>query len=599
MATSQLSRVIQTLRTATLQDGAGLSDGQLLDHFIERRDEAAFAALVRRHGPVVWGVCHRVLGRHHDAEDAFQATFLVLARKAASVRPREMVANWLFGVAHRTALNAKATAEKRRAREKQVMTMPEPESAQQDSWHNLVPLIDQELAALPDKYRVAIVLCDLEGKTGKEAACQLKIPEGTLSSRLRTARVMLAKRLARHGLVLSGGALAMALSQNAASAFAPAAVVSNTIKAAPLFAAGQAAATSFVPAKVAALSERVMNGMFVAKLKIWAGFLLVAGLLVGTAILLASGASGQDFAGVPMHAEKNQAPLPAQALRLTLEAPDGPVVLDRALSGRIPIRLSAENLSDQRIIVCQPVDGSLIVKRDPQYIFRLVDEKGREVPRTTQDDCPSKNALHTRDFLTLQPKKKTDLLKTAGIFGELTTYLFPDLKPGEYKLTVTYVMAGDGNIHGVPAGLIHPKVQTLLQEAHRCEVTSDAVKVRIIPAPSTEELLKVLKGKGEKVVSPADALLVMGYRRDQRGYAPTLAALADKDWQVRWAAAFTLRDYAAAYSVGQLKDKHIIPPELLESLNNATKDPDGRVREIAAISLKFAREYRDFVKAKK
>ena len=187
MATSQLSRAIQYLRTATLQDGAGLSDGQLLDHFIEQRDEAAFAALVRRHGPVVWGVCHRVLGHHHDAEDAFQATFLVLAHKAASVRPREMVANWLYGVAHRTALNAKATAGKRRAREKQVMTMPESESAPQDPWTNLVPLIDQELAALPDMYRVAIVLCDLEGKTRREAARQLVLPEKTLATRLARA----------------------------------------------------------------------------------------------------------------------------------------------------------------------------------------------------------------------------------------------------------------------------------------------------------------------------------------------------------------------------------------------------------------------------
>src|SRR5947209_9431209 len=106
MATSRLSKAIQDLCRATLQGGAGLSDKQLLDHFIEHQDEAAFAALVRRHGPVVWGVCRRVLGHHHDSEDAFQATFLVLARKAVSVRPREMLPNWLYGVAHRTAIKA-------------------------------------------------------------------------------------------------------------------------------------------------------------------------------------------------------------------------------------------------------------------------------------------------------------------------------------------------------------------------------------------------------------------------------------------------------------------------------------------------------------
>src|SRR5262245_42904641 len=114
MATSQMSEVLQQLRRAVLlRDGAGLTDGQLLEGYLSRRDEAALAALVRRHGPMVWGVCRRVLRNHHDAEDAFQATFLVLVRKAAAVVPREMVANWLYGVAHRTALKARATTANR------------------------------------------------------------------------------------------------------------------------------------------------------------------------------------------------------------------------------------------------------------------------------------------------------------------------------------------------------------------------------------------------------------------------------------------------------------------------------------------------------
>src|SRR5207302_2960368 len=116
-------------------------------------DEAAFAALVQQHGPMVWGVCRRLLANHHDAEDAFQATFLVLVRKAASVVPREMVANWLYGVAHQTALKARATTARRRAREKQVPDMPEPAAAPQKLWDDLQPLLDQELSRLPDKYR--------------------------------------------------------------------------------------------------------------------------------------------------------------------------------------------------------------------------------------------------------------------------------------------------------------------------------------------------------------------------------------------------------------------------------------------------------------
>src|SRR5262249_39096309 len=159
--------------------------------------------------------------------------------------------------------NARATTAKRGAREKQVTEMPEPAVMERDLWADLQPLLDQELSCLPDKYRVAIVLCDLEGKTRKEAARQLAVPAGTLAARLARGRVMLAKRLGRHGLAVSAGALATVLAQNAASASAPTSVVCSTIKAASLFAAGQAAAT----AKVAALTEGVIKAMLFSKLK--------------------------------------------------------------------------------------------------------------------------------------------------------------------------------------------------------------------------------------------------------------------------------------------------------------------------------------------
>src|SRR5262245_42208023 len=150
MTASPMTEFLQQLRdTALLPDGADMTDGELLEGFVMRRDEAAFAALVRRHGPMVWGVCRRVVPRPQDAEDAFQATFLVLVRKAASVVPREMVANWLYGVAHQTALNARATTTKRRTRERQVAEMPEPVVTEQDLWNDLQPLLDQELSRLP------------------------------------------------------------------------------------------------------------------------------------------------------------------------------------------------------------------------------------------------------------------------------------------------------------------------------------------------------------------------------------------------------------------------------------------------------------------
>jgi RNA polymerase sigma factor (sigma-70 family) len=314
VATSPMSKVIDHLRKAVLAGGeTQLTDGQLLECFVNHRDEAAVAALVRRHGPMVWGVCRRILHSHQDAEDAFQATFLVLVRKAASIIPREMAANWLYGVAHQTARKARATTAKRQAQEKQVNEMPEPAAGTEpDLWRDLQPLLDQELSRLPDKYRLAIVLCDLEGKTRKEAARQLKIPEGTLSSRLTTARTMLAKRLARHGLAVSGGALAAVLVQNAASAGLPTSVVSNTIKATSLLAAGQAATTGVISAKVAALTEGMLKTMLLAKLKMMTAMLLALSLVTLTSALLAWGQTADKSDSAEKPAPKPEKPVAKQ-----------------------------------------------------------------------------------------------------------------------------------------------------------------------------------------------------------------------------------------------------------------------------------------------
>jgi RNA polymerase sigma factor (sigma-70 family) len=281
MATGTRDSVLGHLRRVVLlRDGGGLTDGELLECFVARHEEAAFEALVRRHGPMVLGVCRRLLPNECDAEDAFQATFLVLARKAAAVVPADLVGNWLHGVAYRTALKAKAATARRRRREKQVTTMPEHPSEPKDVWHDLQPLLDHELQRLPDKYRVPVVLCELEGRTRKQVARQLGIPEGTLSSRLATARKMLAHRLARHGLALSPGSLALLLSQNAASAGVPGALVGSTVTAATLFAAGQAT-TGVISAKVAALTGGVLKTLLLTELKVATGLLLALGI-VGT-----------------------------------------------------------------------------------------------------------------------------------------------------------------------------------------------------------------------------------------------------------------------------------------------------------------------------
>ncbi|HXG10763.1 MAG TPA: sigma-70 family RNA polymerase sigma factor [Gemmataceae bacterium] len=279
MATGQLDGVIRHLRRmARARDLGHMTDGQLLECFVARREEAAFEALVRRFGPMVLGVCQRVLRDRHDAEDAFQATFLVLLRKAGSITRPELVGNWLYGVAYYTAQNARAARARRRAAEKQVREMNAPPTTVKEVWDDLQPLLDEELSRLPEKYRAPLVLCELNGKSRKEAARQLRCPEGTLSSRLARARQLLRRRLARRGLTLSTAALVGALSPGTASASVPAPLMTNTVKAAMRIAAGQATAVS---ASVAALTEGVLKTMFLIRLKIVTAICLTAGLLVG------------------------------------------------------------------------------------------------------------------------------------------------------------------------------------------------------------------------------------------------------------------------------------------------------------------------------
>jgi RNA polymerase sigma factor (sigma-70 family) len=184
MATNAMSHLLHYLRRVAVVDTlTGMSDGQLLEAFLTRREEQAFAALLRRHAAMVWGVCHRILQNPDDVEDAFQATFLVLVRKAASIVPRELVGNWLYGVAYRTASKAKVLKAKRAAKERQART-PSRDGIDPARWQALRAVLDQELERLPNPYRAAIVLCDLEGRSRKEAARHLGWPEGTLSGRL-------------------------------------------------------------------------------------------------------------------------------------------------------------------------------------------------------------------------------------------------------------------------------------------------------------------------------------------------------------------------------------------------------------------------------
>ena len=284
MPVGQFARVVQFCRRALAPGDADESaDAHLLDLFVRRRDGAAFEALVRRHGPMVLGVCRRLLGNSHDAEDAFQAVFLVLTRKASSIRPRRMVGNWLYGVAFRTALEARRAGARRQVKERKYGEMRQADGGDRMD-EELLAVLDQELSRLPDRYRAVLVLCDLESATRAEAARQLGCKEGTVASRLDRARKMLAKRLTRRGLVLSGTTLVAALSAQAAPAAVPPALIVGAVKTPARDGGGTVG--SLLPAKAVALAERVLRAMWLKRLRRLLAVALLA-MMAALAVLAA------------------------------------------------------------------------------------------------------------------------------------------------------------------------------------------------------------------------------------------------------------------------------------------------------------------------
>jgi RNA polymerase sigma factor (sigma-70 family) len=293
----------------------GLSDAQLLCRFIDAQDataESAFSELVDRHGPMVRGVCRQILRHPHDADDAFQATFLVLVRKARSIRVRESLAPWLYGVAYRTAQRARATAS--RYRQEGVEHVEALGVPPEDSNHlDLRPLLHEELDRLPDKYRAPIVLCHLEGKTHEQAAQLLHWPIGTVSGRLSRGRELLKSRLERRGLA-APSAIFSASSLNLAQSI-PISLVESTLTAATRFAAAQSVSTS-----VLSLTQGVLRIMFLNKLKTVSLVLLLFGAVTGGVGVWTHRAP--VVAGQPSQEGKNSAP--KYQKKFIAPAPDAP-----------------------------------------------------------------------------------------------------------------------------------------------------------------------------------------------------------------------------------------------------------------------------------
>jgi RNA polymerase sigma factor (sigma-70 family) len=322
MAARGPKTVLEHVRHLVRAEGTtDLSDGKLLHLYSSQHNHEAFAVLLRRHERLVWNVCRCALRHHQDAEDAFQAVFVVLARKAASICKQDSLASWLHGVAYRTALRARRDATRRQARDRRAKAMVYEQPISEKAWNDLQAALTAEVERLPAKFKAPFVLCHLEGKSMAEAAQQLGWKVGTVSGRLTQARKLLEKGLARQGVALATVLAAGALAPSAASAV-PVAVAEASAKAASLIAAGQGP-TGAISTKAAVLAQGVLSAMRAAKIK----FGVVMVLALGAAML-----GGGTLAGL-MGSQGNEGSQRAQEAA-PQTPPAGNVVPERGDQGK-------------------------------------------------------------------------------------------------------------------------------------------------------------------------------------------------------------------------------------------------------------------------
>ncbi len=359
---------------------AGLTDAQLLQRFLTRRDEAAFEALVRKLGPMVLAVCRRRLSDPNDVDDAFQATFLVLIRRAPDIQDPGRLANWVYGVAHKVAERARVHALRRRERERKVPPMSaEPDPAPE--LDDFAAPLHEEIRALPDRYRSAIVVCFLQGRTHEEAARDLGWPVGTVKGRLARAKDLLRKRLVRRGFTAPAGLLASTLAKDAAGSVPPALLVS-TIRAALPVAAGEALTAAAVSTSAAALAQEVAQAMIRHHVTLLVLGLAALGLIGGGAGVYAwqgqKKPQGGDDSPIKAPRQPSEAVLPEEKPPITHPitvkgqalAPDGKPVTGAHvyLASLTTYQRIAETTSDQDGLY-QFRDVPLPIKpRDPKQI---------------------------------------------------------------------------------------------------------------------------------------------------------------------------------------------------------------------------------------
>jgi RNA polymerase sigma factor (sigma-70 family) len=423
MSSSTLADGLRHLRgKLAAQERHEERDEHLLDAFLSRRDECAFAVLVRRHGPMVLNVCRRVLGHQQDAEDAFQATFLTLAQSAGSLRKKTALTSWLYGTAYRTALKAKQALARRHKYERQAPTRPAVQPGDELTWREVRTLLDDEIARLPEKYRSVFVLCCLKSVTVAETARRLGLKKGTVASRLAESRKRLGQRLARRGVELTALLAAATLTKQSASALSPL-LISSTLHAAMARAAGEGMA-SFVSIQVADLLKHTTAATVLSKTKLASALLLPVSLLVGASLW------NCFISATPQAAQQQSvtySPQTASSQPVANEKFAPPEVKDEVVTvkGRV---LDPDG---------KPVKGARLYARPSPRVNTTTDEEGRfsmAVPRFVSG----------RKWWHVRPNWSTSVVACADGFGLGWAEVPPNGAPDELTLR----LVKDQPIHG-------------------------------------------------------------------------------------------------------------------------------------------------------
>jgi RNA polymerase sigma factor (sigma-70 family) len=410
------------------EDGTatGLTDAQLVEQFVAQRDEAAFTALVERHGPMVQRVCHDVLGHHHDAQDAFQATFLVLARRAGLVRRRDSVASWLYGVALRVAAGARSASARRRVHEhnRAAQRMAETDSSENAlaDDQEIAALVHTEIGRLPERFRAAVVLCYLEGRTYEEAARVLRCPVGTIKSRLATARERLRRRLEHLAPVTAASSARLMFEANPLIGSMPMPISAFTFQAVIRHASGGAA-----PFSISQLTQGALKNMLWCRLM---GRVGLAGALLACAVVLATGA-------IALARMKNE-----------FDADDEHEAIPAAVSAEEPHLAPLEEQSTERKPLVQFVQPITLTGR-------ILDERGVPVPnaevrfRLFRSKIPT---LRIASELVDLWETKTDadgryrIANVLGIEGSEYHHLAMDVNAPGFVEFIEFYFAGFGQI---------------------------------------------------------------------------------------------------------------------------------------------------------